>query len=442
MLTMTGHKARFCDGVARRSCLKAGFLGLGALSLPEILRLQSAGAADSRLDRRSVIFVELAGGPSQFETYDPKPLAPVEYRGEFGAISTSQPGVLFSELMAEQSQLMDKLSIVRSVAHNSNAHDPSSHLSQTGYYKRGPKGGQSAADTMPCFGSVVAKVRGSNVTGLPAYVAVPRVMRNGRPSYLGKAFSPFETVHDPSEPDFQVENLSPAAGLTDVRLGDRRGLLATLDQQRRMADLQGSSMAVDRFREQSFELVTGPRARTAFDIQAEADGLRDLYGRHTTGQSLLLARRLVEAGVTCVTVRVTGWDDHNRLARGIRQRGPAYDQGIAALIRDLDDRGLRDDVLVVAMGEFGRTPRYNRNAGRDHWGAVMSVLLAGGGLRPGIVGASNSRGEEPAAAAYRPENVLAMIYRHLGIDPGMTFPDFSGRPRFVLEERRLISELC
>lgn len=442
MLTMTGHSSAFCDGVARRSFVKAGFLGLAGFSLPQLLKLQSASAAGSRANQKSVIFVELAGGPSQFETYDPKPQAPVEYRGEFGAIATSEPGVHFCELMAEQSQLMDKLSIVRSVAHTSNAHDPSSHLSQTGYYKRGPKGGQSAADTMPCFGSVVAKVRGPNVPGLPAYVAVPRVMRNGRPSYLGKAYSPFETVHDPGKPDFRVENLAPAAGLTNVRLDDRRGLLATLDQQRRLNDLQGSSTAVDRFREQSFELVTGPRARKAFDIHAEDAAVRDTYGRHTTGQSLLLARRLVEAGVTCVTVRVTGWDDHNKLARGIRQRGPAYDQGIAALIRDLDERGLRDDVLVVAMGEFGRTPRYNRNAGRDHWGAVMSVLLAGGGLRPGIVGASNSRGEEPASAAYRPENVLAMIYRHLGIDPLMTFPDFSGRPRYVLEERRLISELC
>ncbi len=446
MLTMAGEKATFCDGVARRSFLRAGFLGLGGFSLPDILRLQSAsagsGANESETDGRAVIFVELAGGPSQFETYDPKPHAPIEYRGEFGAISTNVPGVMFSEMMPEQARLMDKLSIVRSVHHTSNSHDPSSHLSQTGYYKRGPKGGQSAADTMPCFGSVIARVRGSNVSGLPAYVAVPQVMRNGRASYLGKAYRPFETVRDPSEPDFRVENLSPVSGLTEVRLDDRRGLLSILDGQRQMYDLQGSSTAVDRFREQSFELVTGTRARAAFDIQAETDALRDAYGRHTTGQSLLLARRLVEAGVTCVTVRVTGWDDHTQLAPRLKQRGPAYDQGMAALVRDLYDRGLNQQVLVVAMGEFGRTPRYNRNAGRDHWGAVMSVLLAGGGLLPGIVGSSNSRGEEPAEAPYRPENVLAMIYRHLGIDPRMTFKDFSGRPRYVLEEHRLISELC
>lgn len=442
MLTTTNERATFCDGLARRSVLSAGFLGIAGLTLPDVLRLQSASGAGGVDDKTAVIFVELAGGPSQFETYDPKPQAPAEYRGEFDVVSTNVPGVMFSELMVKQSRLMDKLSIVRSVHHRSNSHDPSSHLSQTGYYKRGEKGGQSAADTMPCFGSVVARVRGPNATGLPAYVAVPTVMRNGRPSYLGTAYSPFETVSDPNQPDFQVENLAPVPGLTEVRFGDRRGLLTALDRQRRIHDLQGSSVAVDKFREQSLELVTGTRARAAFNIEAEADSIRDAYGRNTTGQNLLLARRLVESGVTCVTVRVTGWDDHGKLAKGLKQRGPAYDQGLAALVDDLYDRGLNENVLVVAMGEFGRTPRYNHMAGRDHWGAVMSVLLAGGGLQPGIVGASNRKGEVPVEAPYRPENVLAMIYRHLGIDPQMTFNDFSGRPRYLLEERRLISELC
>lgn len=442
MLTRTGEKSTFCDGIARRSFLKAGFLGLGGLSLPEILRLRAASANDAAVDVKAVIFVELAGGPSQFETYDPKPHAPVEYRGEFGVVTTNIPGVMFSELMVQQAKVMDKLSIVRSVHHQSNSHDPSSHLSQTGYYKRGPKGGRSSVDTMPCFGSVIAKLRGSNVSGLPAYVAVPNTMRNGNAAYLGKSYNPFETVADAGKPNFKVPNLSLGSGLTDARFDDRRGLLSTLDSQRRLLDLEGSSTAVDHFREQSFELVTGTRARAAFDIQAEKDILRDSYGRNSTGQSLLMARRLVEAGVTCVTVRVTGWDDHSKLARGFKQRGPAYDQGIAALVGDLYERGLNEQVLVVAMGEFGRTPRYNGNAGRDHWGAVMSVLLAGGGLQPGIVGASNSRGEVPAAAAYRPENVLAMIYRHLGIDPHLTFNDFAGRPRFVLEECGLITELC
>lgn len=442
MPTTSNEKATFCDGLTRRSVLKAGFLGVGGFSLPDILQLQSASASSVVGDTKAVIFVELAGGPSQFETYDPKPDAPIEYRGEFGVVATNVPGVLFSELMVEQSKLMDKLSIVRSVHHQSNSHDPSSHLSQTGYYKRGAKGGRSSADTMPCFGSVIAKLRGPNVSGLPAYVGVPKVMRNGQASYLGKAYNPFETVRDPNTPEFRVENLSPVSGLTDGRFNDRRGLLTSFDGQRRLFDLEGSSSAIDRFREQSFELVTGPRARAAFDVEAEPDSLRDAYGRTTTGQNLLLARRLVESGVTCVTVSVTGWDDHGKLASGLKQRGPAYDQGMAALVRDLYERGLNKNVLVVAMGEFGRTPRYNSAAGRDHWGAVMSVLLAGGGLQPGVVGSSNSKGEFPVEAPYRPENVLAMIYRHLGIDPQLTFDDFSGRPRYLLEEHRLISEIC
>ncbi|MCH2213025.1 MAG: DUF1501 domain-containing protein [Fuerstiella sp.] len=441
MLQLTGEKSRFCDGIDRRSFLNVGHLGLAGLYLPDVLSLRAACAAEQATDDRSVIFVELAGGPSQFETYDPKPNTPAEYRGEFGVVSTSTPDVLFSELMVEQAKLMDKLSIVRSVHHSSNSHDPSSHLAQTGYYKRGPKGGRSSADTMPCFGSVVAKVRGANVSGLPAYVAIPQVMRNGHASYLGKSYNPFETVADPNQPEFRIQNLAPASGLTDVRLGDRGGLLSALDRRRRMLDLQGSSTAIDRFRKQSLEMVTGPRARAAFNIKTESDTLRDKYGRHTTGQSLLMARRLVEAGVTCVTVRVTGWDDHGQLARGLKERAPAYDQGIAALVRDLYDRGIDRQVLVVAMGEFGRTPRYNQNAGRDHWGDVMSVLFAGGGLNPGIVGASNSKGELPTEAPYRPENVLAMIYRHLGIDPGLTFVDLAGRPRYVLEESGLITEL-
>ena len=216
MPVMKNEKATICDGLARRSMLKAGFLGVGGFSLPDILQLQSANASNFVGDTKSVIFVELAGGPSQFETYDPKPDAPTEYRGEFGVVATNVPDVLFSELMVEQSKLMDKLSIIRSVHHRSNSHDPSSHLSQTGYYKRGAKGGRSSADTMPCFGSVVAKLRGPNVSGLPAYVAVPKVMRNGQASYLGKAYNPFETVRDPNTQEFRVEN--PIAGIrTDRR---------------------------------------------------------------------------------------------------------------------------------------------------------------------------------------------------------------------------------
>ena len=438
----SGKSAAFCDGVPRRGFLCAGTLTYGGLTLANILRLRSAAlASQTTLPTRqdtSVIFVELAGGPTQFETYDPKPKAPREYRGDFGITHTNLAGTHFCELMPKQSRMLDKLAIVRSIQHGHNSHDPSSHLSQTGYYKSGPKGGPNQ---LPCFGSIVAKLRGPNHAALPAYVAIPRIMRNGQSAFLGQAYNPFETISDPNDPKFHVRNLTLARDLNIRRLENRRSLLSALDARQQLQDLQESASAVDDFSRQAFDLVHGSRAKKAFDLSQESNALRDRYGRNTVGQSMLLARRLVESGVTCVTVRCTGWDDHNNIAPNLRKRAPVYDQAIATLIEELFDRGLQEKVLVIAMGEFGRTPRINKNAGRDHWGALMSVLLAGGGLKTGIVGASNSKGEVPVECQYRPENVLAMMYRHLGINPETTFDDLSGRPRHVLEQRELIQEL-
>lgn len=440
MLTLFGNSSTFCDGLNRRSLLKAGAMGLAGLSLSDVLRLQAASATESAklTTDTAVIFIELAGGPSQFETYDPKPKAPQEIRGPFQSIPTSQPGERFCELLPQQAKLLDKLTVIRSIHHNKNSHDPSSHLSQTGYYKRGPKG---SPNEMPSFGSVISETRGPNHPEMPAYVAVPRVMRNGGSAFLGNKCDCFQTVSDPNSDDYQVQNLSLVKGLDFKRLHDRQGLLQSLDAQRKMLDLKGSSTAVDQFTEQAFQLVSGDQARVAFDIGQESDKVRETYGRNTVGQSMLLARRLVERGVTCVTVRCTGWDDHVNLPKKIVPRASHYDQGVAALINDLWDRGLQRNVMVVAMGEFGRDPRFNKDAGRGHWGPVMSVMMAGGGLQPGILGSSTARGEVPLSVPYRPENVLAMMYRHLGIDPAMTFEDFTGRPRYLLEERELIREL-
>ena len=436
MIEIVGSKSRFCDGVSRREFVRAGSIGLGALTLPELLQ-RRAQAGTSK--KTSVIFLELAGGPTQFETYDPKSHAPTEYRGPFGAVSTNVTGVQFSELMVEQAKVMDKLAIIRSIHHERSSHDPSSHLTQTGYYKEGRKGGPNE---MPCIGSVAAKIRGANAPGVPAYVAVPSVMRNGRPAFLGNAYAPFEVGSDPNEENYRVKNLSLSGKLTMDRLEDRRALLTTIDTYRKDTDRRGDILAVDKFTDEAFELLTGERARKAFDIAAEPNAVRDRYGRSNVGQGMLLARRLIEAGVTFVTVRVTGWDDHNKIEQAMREKGPAYDQGVAALVTDLYERGLSQEALVVAMGEFGRTPRVNKNAGRDHWGSVMSVLMAGGGLKVGqVVGSSTSKGEKPAACPYRPENVLAMVYRHLGIDPQLTIPDLAGRPRHLLERREIISEL-
>jgi len=439
MLTIFGNKSYCCDGISRRSFLSAGMLGMAGLSLPQMLRTRAeAAAAGSSLAETSVIFIELIGGPSQFETYDPKPEAPRECRGPFDVVTTKLPGVLFSELMQQQARVNDKVAIVRSVHHENNSHYASRHLTTTGLL-----GDETQENRAPGVGAVAARLRGPNVRGIPPYVNILRAEFGpyGRAAYLGSAYDPF-AVGNPHRKDFQVKNLGLAKGLTMDRIEDRRSLLAGLDRTRGVLDTRGAAEAMDHFTHQAFDLVSGQRARAAFDIGRESPAVRDRYGRTTHGQSMLLARRLVEAGVTFVTVSLSGWDDHDRIEQRMGDRGPVYDKAIAALVSDLYERGLDRDVLVVSMGEFGRTPRINERVGRDHWGALMSVLFSGGGLRVGqIIGASNRKGEVPTDAAYRPEDVLAMVYRHLGIDPTITFNDFTGRPRHILDRRQLIQEL-
>eukprot|EP00913_Durusdinium_trenchii_P035259 g32989.t1 len=423
--------------------IAAGLAGTIGLSLPDLLRMRAESASKGKAkSETAVIYVELAGGPTQHETYDPKPDAPQEYRGPLGTVKTSAAGVVFSELMAEQAKIFDKLAVIRSMHHNSGSHGTSSHLTQTGYYLQDR---QSRDNDMPCIGSYASRIRGANKPGVPAFVSIPREMRFGRAAWLGKGYNAFTTGRDADSKNFQVPNLTLMRGLTSDRLEDRRALLKGFDATRRTIDTRGVADAIDQFTGQAFDMVTGDAARQAFDIQQENDATRDRYGRNKFGQNMLLARRLVEHGVTFVTVRANSlgsWDDHNGVAKRMRAKGPGYDQGVAALVRDLHERGLAENTMVVCMGEFGRTPRVNRKAGRDHWGRVMSVVLAGGNIKTGVVvGSSDSKGAVPADRPYRPENVLAMLYRHMGIDPVMTFPDHSGRPRYLLERRKLITEL-
>jgi hypothetical protein len=439
-MNMSDRAPAFCDGISRRSLIKAGIGGMFGLTLADMLRLR-AKAAETGASRRetSVIFVELAGGPTQHETYDPKPHAPQEYRGPLDPVQTALPGVFFSQYMAEQARIAGKLAVIRSIRHDSGSHGTSSHLAQTGYYLRD---NQNRENEMPCLGSIAARVRGNGASGLPTFVSIPNSMRYGRSAWLGKGYNPFETMSDSAGKSFEVPNLTLIGGLTSDRLSDRRSLLYAFDGTRRTIDNQGAAEVIDQFTHRAFDLVTGDAARKAFDIGAEDQKVRDAYGMNSTGQNLLLARRLVEHGVGVVTVRVTGWDDHTQIAAAMEKKGPSYDRGLAALVNDLHDRGLDRQTLVVCMGEFGRTPRVNANAGRDHWGQLMSVVLACGGLRTGqIVGASDKNGTVPIERPYRPENVLAVVYRHLGIDPHTTFIDNSGRPRFVLERRELITEV-
>jgi hypothetical protein len=450
--------ARHCDGITRRQAIRAGLLGLAGLSLPDVLRLRALSAAggSSRPDA-AVIYVMLGGGASQFETYDPKPSAPADIRGEFNAISTNVPGVQFCELMAQQARIMDKLTIVRSIHHPSTQHSSSQHLMQTGYYCNAA----AQENEMPCIGAHAAKLRGPVAAGLPPYVALPADASYGNAHALGRGYNPFKVLSDPRTRNmsdeervrsflgYRVPNLTLVEGLSTDTLQDRRALLANFDRATRIHDLPREAEAQDQFTAEAFELVTGPAARRAFDLDQEPAVVRDRYGRNPLGQSMLLARRLVEHGVTFVTLGTFDWDMHGILGQRMRDLAPPYDRALAALVHDLYDRGLDQRVLIVSMGEFGRSPRYSPSPaapqaapGREHWGDVSSVLLAGGGFPGGqVIGASDAMGGRPARNPYRLERILATMYRHLGIDPALTFNDYNGRPRNILDIRDRIPEL-
>jgi hypothetical protein len=444
MLQITANdRYRYCDGLSRRSFLQAGALGLTGLALPDWLRLKAQAGSSSR--DTAVILIWLDGGPTHMDTYDLKPLAPAEYRGPFKPIKTNVPGVEISELMPRQAQVMDKLAILRSLYHTTGDHFAGAHWMLTGYH------GSTAANLDPMYpsaGSITAKVRGANRPGLPAYVAVPIAASVGlvpgynSGAYLGTAYNPFQTGGDPNQPNFSVRNLTLPGDMSISQLEDRRQLLASFDTMRRDLDRSGTIETLDRFQREAYELISGPAARQAFDIGKEDPRLRDRYGRHNWGQSTLLARRLVEAGVTFVTVHMGGWDDHAAIEAAMKNKLPIVDRAVAALVEDLCDRGLYDRVAICMCGEFGRTPRVNQSAGRDHWGESGFALLGGGGLRTGqAVGSTTDKGEHPKDRAALPEDMLATLYHVLGIDTSQTFIDKSGRPHPILNRGTPIAEL-
>jgi hypothetical protein len=436
MLEITGPTSTGCHGITRRDLLRVGSLGLGGLTLPGLLRARAAAETASK--PAAVIFVELDGGPSQFETYDPKPDAPLEYRGPLGHIDTNVAGVQFGELLPEQARVMDRLAIVRSVWHTNSEHGNSGHMMNTGYFFRGPEGSQE----MPSVGSICARAAAPRNAHVPPYVSLLGPPRYGDALYLGAGCNPFTVTQPPHAVNFKVENIAPSNDLNIKRLEDRQTLMQGLDARRRLVDTAAEAGAIDTFMRKAFELVSTGHAAEAFDLAAEPDSERDRYGRTAEGQALLLARRLVEAGVMFIHVHSREWDDHGNLEDRMRVLRPRWDRAMGALVTDLYDRGLQDHVLMVAMGEFGRTPRMNVNAGRDHWGPLMSVAFSGGGLSVGqVIGSSTDKGETPRSDPYRPDSVLAMVYRHLGIDPARTFPDYSGRPQYILQERDLIHQL-
>jgi uncharacterized protein (DUF1501 family) len=436
MLGLFGGRYGTCDGSSRRHFLRVGVLGMAGLTLADMLRLRARAAGEG--PSTSVIQIMLGGGQTHIDTYDPKPDAPQEFRGEFKAIPTSVPGMQLCELFPAQARVMDKMAVIRSLHHTTADHNSGQHWIMTGFPTTQPL---QNTNERPSAGSIASKLRGANRPGVPPYVALPNAPAFSQGAYLGPGHNPFDLGGDPAG-NFRVRNLDLAGGLDLARLEDRHYLLSKLDRIERARDASGIMEGLDRFATSAFEMVTGPAARKAFNLGQEDPRLRDRFGRTQIGQSCLLARRLVEAGVTFVTISEGNWDHHGQLFQQCRNQLPPLDQAIAALVEDLSSRGLAEKVLLVVWGEFGRTPRVNGAAGRDHWPGAMSALVAGGGLRMGqAVGATTRKGEQPAERPLHPEDLLHTVYRVLGINTGHEFRNEAGRPMAVLNQGRPIEEL-
>jgi len=450
------HTLKPCTGGAfgRRTWLKLGIGGLAGGSFPGLLGLvQQARAADKAVNaaRRSpanCILIWMDGGPTHIETFDPKPDAPAEMRGEFVPISTNVPGIQICEHLPRLATIADKYAIIRSVHHNQGNHGAGNHYMMTGAPPRIPVGCGAYVSFHPSMGSVTAHER-SAPHGLPSYFSLPGMTRSGGPNFLGAAYAPFVVSDDPSAKDFRVRDLALPRGMEETRFLARRDLRALVDTLPRIDDPAAADpvKALDGYYEQGYRLVMTPEAQQAFQIEKEPDSVRDAYGRDGFGQRLLLARRLVEAGVPFVTINQGGWDDHSELWANLKKRLPSWDQAVAALIADLDDRGLLENTMVIALGEFGRTPKISTvsgrsSPGRDHWSSAMSILFAGAGTPGGqVIGATDRLGHAARDRVLSPENFVSTVYAKLGIDPGMHFVTPSGRPAFLVSDPTPIPEL-
>jgi uncharacterized protein (DUF1501 family) len=428
MLTFTGSRQSYCDGFSRRNFLKIGAFGAG-LTLTDVLRAQAAGGKPvPKAPGKAAVMIYLPGGPSHIDTFDPKPDAPAEVRGEFHAIQTKIPGVQLSEHFTRLAAMADKLAVVRSVIATE---EHSDSYVMTGYPER--VNAAAAQGQHPSFGSVLSKLRGGTSSDIPPFVSLRGMSMGTEPGFLGIAHRPFT----PDGPG--LANLKLANGVNQAQLDDRKSLLARFDDTRRDADASGAMAGMDAFAQRAFDMVAGGAVRKALDLNNEDPRTRD---RYKGVEHFLTARRLIEAGVGCVTLSYGGWDTHGSNFIQLRQQNPNLDRGIANLIQDLHDRGMGDDVVTVVWGEFGRTPKVNGSAGRDHWAPVMSALVAGGGLKMGqAVGTSSTRGEYPKERPVKVPELLATLYRAVGVDPGMTFPNNTGRPMYVLDEREGVAEL-
>ena len=448
MLTFfNGDSERFCDGISRRSFLRAGGLALGGLALSDLLRLKAQGAVTPERKGKSVIMICLGGGPSHVDTYDMKPGAPAEIRGEFRPIKTNVPGMQLSEMLPKQAKIADKFAVVRSATWQEPDHQRIEIF--TGFPKR---------ERRPSFGSYVSRLARTRDTGLPKFVSLKgddqEIAEAEQPLWVGAQHRAFV----PNGQGLRSLELSRQVDLS--RLKNREDLLAHVDNLRREVDASGEMRAMDVFSGQALDMLTSGKARRAFDLTEKpqtldryrAGGNRFMYSHSPSPvtwdwEAFVRARRLVEAGVPFVSMQVGLWDHHcadglPSIFESYRSLLPLYDNCLSALITDLHERGLHQDVCVVVWGEFGRTPRINQYGGRDHWPAAGSVLFSGGGLKMGqYVGETNRSGEYPITRPYTPQNILATLYHVLGIDPAATIPDHNGRPQYLLDDRDPVKEL-
>ena len=423
-----------CAGMRRRDFLQ---LGLGAtlgLGLSDILRLRAQAAESAgKISPNQVncILIWMDGGPTHYESFDPKPDAPKEIRGEFKTIPTKIPGVHFSEVVPKLADVSDKFTIIRSICHKDPNHGGGNHYMMTGSPTPVPVGCGAFVTFHPSFGSVVSYQRGLR-NGLPAYIATPEVSRSGGPNFLGAQHAPFVIGGYPNSKNFKVRDVVLPAGISEGRAQSREELRASLDRMTRIQEkvAEDPSVGFDSFYRQALDLVSSPRAQAAFDMSKEPDSVRDKYGRNDFGQRLLLCRRLVEVGVSFVTCYYGGWDHHEKIFSALKDdHMPKFDQGLAALINDLDARGILENTLVIALGEFGRTPKVNEKGGRDHWPHAMSVFMAGAGVpRGGVIGATDAKGYYAADDVHSPEDFACTLYTKMGIDPHQVLHSNTGRP--------------
>lgn len=426
----------------RRDFLRLGSLSSLGLLLPDRFQNQSLANSQTKPKAKSCILIWLDGGPSHLETFDPKPDAPADVRGPFESIATNVPGIGLTEVLPRTARIMDKVALIRSMTSPLGEHGLANHYLLTGYKP-------SPVLEYPSYGSVVAKVRDTKSL-LPPYIAIPESRSTAGAGFLGSPFQPFATGGDPAKPEFQVRDLDFFLDVNPERIDRRKQFLGQLDrfQQGIETAPSGNEGAFD----QAVRLITSDQAKKAFDLSEENAGLRARYGPRTIGQSCLLARRLVERGVPFVTVLQTGWDTHDGLVLPLKEGFsgakpgvglvPTFDQAFSALIEDLDQRGLLKETLVIAMGEFGRTPKLNNRGGRDHWPRVFSLAMAGGGIRGGqVIGSSDRVGESPRDNPVTPTDLAHTIYSLLGIDPRRELFTADGRPIAINQGGKFIPNL-